>query len=294
MSPEEYMEYFLKRRLPPLSLSLEPSLPIDEASLRRDEEQHLLERELNDLAIEKLERAGKREYKKIQFDEKALQAAREELKRGGNELRFEAFNVEIRQKDLALLSPRQWLNDEIVNVFFELIEARAKRKDPGKPNLKIMILTSYFTVKFDRGYSYSSVRNWSKKRGFKLIEMDKVLIPIHVSGNHWCLAVINFIKKRFEYYDSMGGRNDTILGHLRNYVKDEAKLHSGQADYDMSEWVNYTPQDIPAQHNGYDCGVFACTYADYLSEDLPFTFTQEHIPNFRLKMVNDILSQKLL
>lgn len=149
-------------------------------------------------------------------------------------------------------------------------------------------------MKFERGYSYSSVRNWSKKRGAKIIEMDKVLIPIHVSGNHWCLAVINFLQKRFEYYDSMGGRNESLLQHLRSYVKDEAKLHSAQPDYDLSGWKNYTPKDIPTQENGYDCGVFACTFADFLSEDLPLTFTQKHIPSFRLKMINDILQQKLL
>lgn len=28
-----------------------------------------------------------------------------------------------------------------------------------------------------------------------------------MNGNHWCLAVINFMEKKFEYYDSLGGEN---------------------------------------------------------------------------------------
>ena len=41
--------------------------------------------------------------------------------------------------------------------------------------------------------------------------MDKVVIPIHVHNNHWCLALINLRDKRFEYYDSLGGNNITCL-----------------------------------------------------------------------------------
>jgi sentrin-specific protease 1 len=132
--------------------------------------------------------------------------------------------------------------------------------------------------------------------------MDKVLIPVHL-GNHWCLAVINFVDKRFEYYDSLGGENpkclevfvtfqyrlittssiDKIslyfflsidskfydffcceLQRLRRYVKDEYRTkHRGE--YDLSQWQDYTPLDIPHQQNGYDCGVFMCKFADYLS-----------------------------
>lgn len=29
-----------------------------------------------------------------------------------------------------------------------------------------------------------------------------------------------------------------------------------QVQLDLSEWQNYQPADIPAQHNGCDCGVF--------------------------------------
>jgi sentrin-specific protease 1 len=46
--------------------------------------------------------------------------------------------------------------------------------------------------------------------------MEKVIVPVHL-GNHWCLAVINFKEKRFEYYDSMGGKNYECLEVPMNF-----------------------------------------------------------------------------
>jgi Ulp1 family protease len=45
---------------------------------------------------------------------------------------------------------------------------------------------------------------------FDLFTLDKVIIPIHMP-NHWTCAVINIKRKRFEYYDSLGGSNSACL-----------------------------------------------------------------------------------
>jgi Ulp1 family protease len=47
------------------------------------------------------------------------------------------------------------------------------------------------------------VKRWSKRAKVKILDLHKIFIPVHVRGNHWCLAVINIEDKRFEYYDSM-------------------------------------------------------------------------------------------
>ena len=33
-------------------------------------------------------------------------------------------------------------------------------------------------------------------------------------------------------------------------------------------------QDIPKQRNGFDCGVFVCMYAEYVTRGAPLTFSQ--------------------
>ena len=142
-------------------------------------------------------------------------------------------------------------------------------------------------------YTYSNVTRWSWKAGIKILDMDMIFVPIHVGDNHWCMACINFSCKRFEYYDSLGGQNDECLASLRQYVIDEAKTHSDM-EIDLSEWNNYTARPIPQQGNFYDCGVFACKFADYLSEGLPLVFSQTDMPYFRRRIVLEILNKQYL
>ena len=54
------------------------------------------------------------------------------------------------------------------------------------------------------------------------------------------------------------------------------------------------PKDIPEQLNGCDCGVFMLKYAEYMSREAEFSFTQHHMPYFRQQIVYEIISKKLL
>jgi len=64
--------------------------------------------------------------------------------------------------------------------------------------------------------------------------------------------------------------------------------------FDFEGWTDLTPKEIPEQMNGCDCGVFACTYAEFKSRDSPYTFTQQNMPYFRQRMVYEIVTKKLL
>ena len=48
--------------------------------------------------------------------------------------------------------------------------------------------------------------------------------------------------------------------------------------------------DIPTQHNGVDCGVFLCTYAERISRKAGFNFYQSNMSLFRWKMTWEILN----
>jgi sentrin-specific protease 1 len=50
---------------------------------------------------------------------------------------------------------------------------------------------------------------------------------------HWTCACINFEKKRFEYYDSLHGRNPSLLRLLRDYIRDES-MHKLKVEFDFS------------------------------------------------------------
>jgi sentrin-specific protease 1 len=79
------------------------------------------------------------------------------------------------------------------------------------------------------------------------------------------------------------------------YLKDEhaAKDHAGT--FDENEWVleDTDTSVTPQQQNGYDCGVFTCTCADFLSVGLPLDYSQRDIKEQRKRMVWKIMGVSL-
>ena len=75
----------------------------------------------------------------------------------------------------------------------------------------------------------------------------------------------------------------------------EHKLKVEMSVDEVNEWVELpTPIDTPMQENGYDCGVFVCMYADYVLDNLPFSFSQANIPMLRRKFCLCIIESSLL
>ena len=56
----------------------------------------------------------------------------------------------------------------------------------------------------------------------------------------------------------------------------------------------HVARHIPQQQNGYDCGIFACKFANFISQDLDFTFDQRHMSYFRKRLSVEILRKTIL
>ncbi|RKP05940.1 hypothetical protein THASP1DRAFT_35243 [Thamnocephalis sphaerospora] len=196
------------------------------------------------------------------------------------------FNITVGDHDIRTLRDRQWLNDEVVNFYVNLLMDRAN-KEQGRPSIHCFNTFFYPTL---RDSGYQKVRRWTKK--VDLFTKDFVIIPIHL-GMHWCCAVINFRSKRFEYYDSLFGDDRGCFALFREYIRLES-LDKKKQEFDLSGWTDYEPKDIPGQANGYDCGVFACTFAEYVSRAEPFDFTQKNMKHMRALMTYEIASGELL
>ena len=87
------------------------------------------------------------------------------------------------------------------------MERQQRRMTQG--GLNYHIFNSFFATKLNGKYDYTIVQKWSEGAKIKVIDLDKLLFPVHSPG-HWCLGVINFLDKRFEYYDSLGGTNNHL------------------------------------------------------------------------------------
>nr|XP_055043687.1 sentrin-specific protease 1 [Misgurnus anguillicaudatus] len=204
-----------------------------------------------------------------------------------DEVLSEGFRLTITRKDLQTLSNLNWLNDEVINFYMNMLVERSKQ-----PNLPSAYTFNTFFYPKLRSSGYSAVRRWTKK--VDIFSVDIILVPVHL-GVHWCLSVIDFRNKSITYFDSMGGNNDEACRILGKYLEQESKDKKGQ-NLDTSEWTLKSKRrnEIPQQMNGSDCGMFTCKYAEYITKDRPITFTQKHMPYFRRRMVWEILNQKLL
>ncbi|EEB07135.1 SUMO deconjugating enzyme Ulp1 [Schizosaccharomyces japonicus yFS275] len=193
------------------------------------------------------------------------------------------FNIPITIKDIQTLKDKNWLNDEVINFYVQLVAERSKH-DSKLPKVHAFNTFFYPTLQ-KRGYA--GVRRWARKAKVVIKDMDFVLIPVHL-GIHWCMAVINKKDKRFEYWDSLGGSPGKAFELLRLYYAEETK-----GGIDLSGWTDHIDSNCPRQQNGYDCGVFACKTAECVARAGPIDFTQSDMPELRIRMAASVLNAHL-
>ncbi|KAG0495718.1 hypothetical protein HPP92_000409 [Vanilla planifolia] len=202
----------------------------------------------------------------------------------------EPSHITITRKVLQCLRPGCWLNDEVINLYLELLMER-ERREPKK-FLKCHFFNTFFCKKLTsgvNGYDFSAVRRWTtqKKLGYALVECDKLFVPIHKT-EHWCLVVIDIKDQAFLYLDSLGGVDTSVLKFMECYLVEEASDKSGKV-INTSSWKKGSINDLPKQKNGWDCGMFMLKYTDFYSRGLNLHFDQEHMDYFRKRTVKEIL-----
>ncbi|XP_076164837.1 uncharacterized protein LOC143145388 [Ptiloglossa arizonensis] len=207
------------------------------------------------------------------------------IPRPPDEVLIEGFGLRITRKDIHTLADLNWLNDEVINFYMNLLITRSTSdKYP-----KVHAMNTFFYPKLISG-GHASLKRWTRK--IDIFARDLIVVPIHL-GIHWCMSVIDFRDRTIRYFDSMGGSNSKCLSALRQYLEDESLDKKKQA-YDTSDWKLECAKNIPQQMNGSDCGVFSCMFAEYICANKKITFTQQDMPYFRNKMVYEILKSKLL
>ncbi|KZC05881.1 PREDICTED: sentrin-specific protease 1-like [Dufourea novaeangliae] len=207
------------------------------------------------------------------------------IPRPQDEVLVEGFGLRITRKDVHTLADLNWLNDEVINFYMNLLIARSTHNRYPK----VHAMNTFFYPKLITG-GHTSLKRWTRK--IDIFAQDLLVVPIHL-GIHWCMSIIDFRNKSICYYDSMGGNNPKCLSALRQYLEDES-LDKKKQTYDTSNWKLECAKNIPQQMNGSDCGVFSCMFAEYICANKKITFTQQDMPYFRNKMVYEILKSKLL
>jgi hypothetical protein len=206
------------------------------------------------------------------------------------EVLVEKFNIPLTREKLQCLQEGTWLNDEVINFYMQLLLQRDRAFCALNPNRRPShFFNSFFLEKLvgqhSGGYNFAGVKKWTKKAKIDdVFELEKIFFPVNIDNTHWCMAAVYPQQKRIQYYDSFGGRGDRYTSGLKNWLHDEHQAKKG-CEWDDYGWeVVPSQKDVPRQRNGVDCGVFSCMFASYLSEDLPFKFSQADMADIRLKL----------
>lgn len=202
-----------------------------------------------------------------------------------NEVLNPKFNLNVTRRDILTLSGLNWLNDNVINFYMNLI---IERGNVGKYP-KVYAMNTFFYQKLSTS-GPESLRRWTRR--VDIFAHEIICVPIHL-GMHWCMAIINLKEKSIKYYDSMGKSNNQCLSHLRKYLEYE-HMDKKNEPFSTKDFLLENIQEIPQQMNGSDCGMFACTFAEFASRKAKFTFEQGDMPYLRKKMVVEILSGNLL
>jgi sentrin-specific protease 1 len=209
----------------------------------------------------------------------------EALSRHDDDVIITKFGIDFCTRDLVTLRSPRWLNDEVINFYMQMIMERSLLEQANSPS--VHVFSSFFYPKLrDRGYDL--VRTSTRRVTPSVLKKDLILLPIHL-GMHWCMAAIDFRSRTILYYDSLHGSNKQCLSVLRDWIANESK-DKLKYDFDFTGWTLSCPKDIPAQQNGYDCGVFALVFAEHLSRDSPFNFSQSNMLYWRDRISYEIIT----
>ena len=216
-----------------------------------------------------------------------------------SEVIVSAFKVNMTRQLLSCLVGANWLNDEVVNFYRELMaERELKRMETTGTPREVWFANSFFFAKLlsqQEGYQYKNVRRWTKRAKVDIFSLRTMIIPVNIANSHWVLAVINFIEKTLTYYDSMGSGGVTVLDALHRYIQDEHENKKKSPLPNLGEWRKVSPgRAVPQQGNCSDCGVFMSQFANYIAEQSELDFSQADMPYFRNRMAVEIARKQLL
>ena len=202
------------------------------------------------------------------------------------EILISKFGLNLTRDDLLTLKNKNWLNDNIVNFYMELIDQR-NRQNPNTP--KTFCFSTFLFVSLVAG-GYPRVKNFTRKTD--IFEKDLVIIPIFKTS-HWRLVVVKINSKEIVYLDSLNLDGSDILAQIKTYLVEEHRTKKG-SHLNISEWKAFSLPDTPQQNNSYDCGAFMCHFAKTISNNEQIEIKPTDIPNLRELMCYEILKAELL
>nr|XP_020450608.1 sentrin-specific protease 1-like [Monopterus albus]XP_020450609.1 sentrin-specific protease 1-like [Monopterus albus] len=182
--------------------------------------------------------------------------------------------------DLGTLYGQNWLNDQVMNMYGDLVMDSVPEK--------VHFFNSFFYDKL-RTKGYEGVKRWTKN--VDIFQKDLLLIPIHLEV-HWSLVSVDIPRRAITYFDSQRTLNRRCPKHIFKYLQAEA-IKKDQQDF-LTGWKGFFKMNVGRQNNDSDCGAFVLQYCKCLALGQPFCFGQQDMPRLRRQMYKELCHCKLI
>ncbi|KAI8809995.1 hypothetical protein BJ742DRAFT_770798 [Cladochytrium replicatum] len=181
---------------------------------------------------------------------------------------FSFGDVCLRDDDLDLLEEGEWINDAIIDFYYEYLEDRTRQVASGVRRSEIVFLRPTMVFLLANVQDPSDIAA-AAPPGLK--EAELVFIPVNdntsltlAGGSHWSLLVFHRSSGTFYYYDTLGQYSEKaarrVHQKMAEFLLPRAELNAGVTN---AHFVNIGAQ---TQDNGWDCGVFVIYFTKVLWE----------------------------
>lgn len=176
------------------------------------------------------------------------------------------FSATLRQEDVMLVSPGNWLNDQVILFYFEYLTNNYRRDDC----LLIDPCTAFVLLIEDDLEDLQDSLNqldFSRKK-FVIFPVNDHSDRGTRGGSHWTLLVIDIQVGTAYYYDGMNGSGKNKSNALDILEKFSAFLRIDVPNLEVIR-IKYP------QNNSCDCGVYVLMIAEQVYRELDARLTQQ-------------------
>lgn len=221
-------------------------------------------------------------------DERAQKERAEEENQRQNDLLMKGTNFVLYESELDRLKPPQYLSDEIINAYMQLISEKYR---------DVFFFDTFFHQSLEEN-GFNSKRGYAKINPFT---SRKWIMPINFQNCHWILLYLNLEniyngQILMDLYDSATKMNyvyDIQTDEIRKYITFmfEKYEHSKLSKFNLV--LRNVSNTLPQQHNTYDCGAFVLGYSLCLAAQKNIDFSQSNIDLLRPNMKHEFRRKAL-
>lgn len=195
--------------------------------------------------------------------------------------------IPLTKDSLRRLVPPEWLNDEVVNGYVQLLRERSGCRVAPAAGPMLFLSSFFYARMFERNeYSYQAVHRWTRR--VDVLRKEKIFIPVNIHQAHWMLAVIEPTQALVSLYDSMGSTLAEVKQVLLSWARDETASRGQPA----RAW-RAVQQPCRQQDNSNDCGVYMLKTMDFISKERPLCELRSSTAYYRRRIAAELLDGTL-